>query len=131
VKHIGELEVSSNVPVLRVAINRPCEMNSASKTNCFSAGIAAPGESRFEKIEADGLGGPVHAHFVRKLQAVFPVPSQGSEPEDVRILLRELQTKLSGITAPAGMGRTQPVKHPVRNFAKGPVSGDCPAKKPA
>ncbi len=54
----------------------------------------APDESKSEKPEI----GPfretaVCAHFGRNLQKIFPLPSNSSEPEKVRIL-RKIQAKL-------------------------------------
>ena len=58
-------------------------------------GALAPDESRFEKPEiGDFRETAVCAHFGWKLQKIFPVPSGGSEPEIVRILLRKIQAKL-------------------------------------
>ena len=61
----------------------------------FQGGALAPAESRFEKPEI----GPfwetaVCAHFSRKLQKIFPLPSGSSEPEIVGILLRKIHAKL-------------------------------------
>jgi hypothetical protein len=61
----------------------------------FHGGAVAPDESKFENPEI----GPfretaVCAHFGRKLQKIFPLPSNTSEPENVGILLRKIQAKL-------------------------------------
>lgn len=61
----------------------------------FQGDALAPDESKFEKPEI----GPfrettVCAHFGRKLQKIFPLPSNTSEPENVRILLWKIQAKL-------------------------------------
>ncbi|MGH6867961.1 MAG: hypothetical protein ACREDA_03600 [Methylocella sp.] len=61
----------------------------------FGGDALTPEESKFEKPEI----GPfretaVCAHFGRKLQKIFPLPSGSSEPEIVRILLRKIQAKL-------------------------------------
>jgi hypothetical protein len=61
----------------------------------FHGGALAPEESQFEKPEI----GPfretsVCAHFGRKLQKIFPLPSISSEPENVRILLHKIRAKL-------------------------------------
>jgi len=63
--------------------------------NRFQGGALAPGESKFEKLEI----GPfretaARAQFVRKLQQIFPLPPNSSEPENVRALLRKIQAKL-------------------------------------
>jgi hypothetical protein len=65
------------------------------KNDRFQGDALAPNESKFEKPEI----GPfretaVCAHFGRKLQKIFPLPSNSSEPENVRILLRKIQAKL-------------------------------------
>ena len=61
----------------------------------FQGGAMAPDESKFEKPEMGSLRETkVCAHFARKLQKIFPLPSNSSEPENVRILLRMIQAKL-------------------------------------
>jgi|GEM_PF-2550350 hypothetical protein len=52
-------------------------------------------ESRFEQAEI----GPVseaaaRAYFGRKLERLFPLPAEHSEPPAMRQLLREIETKL-------------------------------------
>ncbi|MDQ6703896.1 MAG: hypothetical protein M3Z96_12830 [Pseudomonadota bacterium] len=65
------------------------------ENDCYQDDALAPGESRFEKLEIGSFRETtVCAHFGRKLQKIFPLPSNGSEPENVGILLREIQTKL-------------------------------------
>jgi hypothetical protein len=60
----------------------------------FQGDGLAPEESRFEKLEiGSSRATTVCAHFGRKLQKTFPLPSN-SEPENVRILLRKIQAKL-------------------------------------
>jgi hypothetical protein len=61
----------------------------------------APGESRFEKFET-GLffETSAYAHFGRKLQKIFPVPPESSEPKDVRVLLSRIQAKLNKFPVP-------------------------------
>ncbi len=61
----------------------------------FQGGALAPSESKFEKPEI----GPIReitvcARFSRKLQKIFPLPSNSSEPENVRIQLRKIQAML-------------------------------------
>ncbi|MGA7385622.1 MAG: hypothetical protein WBW81_13300 [Methylocella sp.] len=52
-------------------------------------------ESKFEKLEAGPFGKTaVRAQFGRKLQQIFPLPSDSSEPENVRTLLCKIQAKL-------------------------------------
>jgi hypothetical protein len=61
----------------------------------FHGRALAPGESKFEKPEIGPFREPmVCAHFGGKLQKIFPLPSTSSEPENVRILLHEIQAKL-------------------------------------
>jgi hypothetical protein len=61
----------------------------------FHGGALAPDESKFEKPEIVSLRETkVCAHFGRKLQKIFPLPSTGSEPENVRVLLHMIQAKL-------------------------------------
>jgi hypothetical protein len=51
-------------------------------------------ESKFEKPEIGPIWETaVRTHFGRKLQQVFPLPSNSSEPENVRILLRKIQAR--------------------------------------
>src|SRR5205807_3126541 len=61
----------------------------------FHDGALAPGESKFEKPEIGHFRETtVCGPFGRKLQKIFPLPSTNSEPENVRILLHEIRTKL-------------------------------------
>jgi len=61
----------------------------------FQGDTLAPEESKFEKPEIWPFRETtVCAHFGRKLQKIFPLPSNGSEPENVRVLLRTIQAKL-------------------------------------
>ena len=58
-----------------------------------------PGQSRFETFEH----GPIlerasYAHFGRKLRMIFPLPPESSQPEEVRILLSEIQARLSKVS---------------------------------
>jgi hypothetical protein len=65
------------------------------KNDRFRGDALAPDESKFEKPEIGPFRGTaVCAHFGRKLQKIFPLPSNNSEPENVRILLRKIQAKL-------------------------------------
>ncbi len=62
---------------------------------CFQGDALAPDESRFEKPEIVSFReATVCAHFGRKLQKIFPLPCNSSEPDNVRILLRKIQAKL-------------------------------------
>jgi hypothetical protein len=62
--------------------------------NGFRDGTFVPDESKFEKPEFWPFGETVaRGYFGRKLQQVFPLPSNSSEPEDVRILLRKIRAK--------------------------------------
>jgi hypothetical protein len=68
----------------------------------FHGGAFAPDESKFEKPEIGSFREPmVRAHFGRKLQKIFPLPSTSSEPESVRILLHKIRTKLDNPHLPA------------------------------
>ncbi len=65
------------------------------ENDCYQYDALAPDENRFEKLEIGSFRETtVCAHFGRKLQKIFPLPANGSEPENVGILLREIQTKL-------------------------------------
>jgi hypothetical protein len=65
------------------------------ENDCFQGDTLAPGESKFEKPEIGSFReATVRAHFGRKLQKIFPLPANSSEPENVRILLRKIQAKL-------------------------------------
>jgi hypothetical protein len=71
-------------------------MKSKLKRDRFLGGAMGPGESRFETFEP----GPVlerasYAHLGHKLRMLFPLPPESTEPEDVRVLLSEIQAKLS------------------------------------
>lgn len=71
------------------------------KNNSFPGGALAPEESRFEMPEIGPLRETaVCAHFGRKLQKIFPLPSGNSEPENVRILLRKIQATLNKFPVP-------------------------------
>ena len=65
------------------------------ENNRFQGDALAPDESKFEKPETWPFRETtVCAHFGRKLQKIFPLPSNSSEPENVRILLRKIHAKL-------------------------------------
>jgi hypothetical protein len=67
----------------------------------FQGGAMAPDESRFEKPEIVSFReATVCAHFGRKLQKIFPLPCNSSEPDNVRILLRKIQAKLDKLPVP-------------------------------
>lgn len=76
-------------------------MKSTPENERFQGGAMGPDESRFEKLEI-GPFRPVArcAHFGRNLQKIFPLPSNGSEPDNVRILLRKIKAKLDGPPVP-------------------------------
>ena len=70
-------------------------MKLAPENVTFRGGALAPDESKFEKPEIGSFRETtVCAHFGRKLQKIFPLPLNSSEPENVRILLRKIQAKL-------------------------------------
>ena len=61
----------------------------------FHGGVMAQGESKFEKPEVGSFRETkLSAHFGRKLQTIFPLPSTTSAPENVRTLLHKIQAKL-------------------------------------
>jgi hypothetical protein len=61
----------------------------------FQGDAMAPDESKFEKpLIGSFRETTVRAHFGRKLQKIFPLPANSSEPENVRVLLRMIQAKL-------------------------------------
>lgn len=60
--------------------------------NRFRGDTLAPGESKFENPEIGSFRETaVRAHFGRKLQKIFPLPSDELEPEDVRMLLQKIR----------------------------------------
>jgi hypothetical protein len=83
----------------RVRVRKPNNqagfgMKLTPEKNGFRDGALAPAESKFEKPEI----GPfretvVRAHFGRKLEHIFPLPSNSSEPENIRLLLRKIHAK--------------------------------------
>jgi hypothetical protein len=76
-------------------------MKFKSRHDHFSVGAVAPEESRFEKFETGFFfETSAYAHLSRKLQKIFPLPPECSEPEDVRILLITIQEKLSKFPVP-------------------------------
>jgi hypothetical protein len=82
-------------------IKQSLAMKSTLKRDRFPGGGAAPEVSRFETIEP----GPFFetsacAEFGRKLQKIFPLPPESSEPEDVRVLLKKIQAKLNTFPFP-------------------------------
>ena len=67
----------------------------------FQGDGLASDESKFEKPEILSLRETkACAHFGRKLQKTFPLPSNNSEPETVRILVRKVQAKLDKLLVP-------------------------------
>jgi hypothetical protein len=70
-------------------------MNLTVENDRFQGDALASDESKFEKPEIGSVRETtVCAHFGRKLQKIFPLPSNSSEPDNVRILLRKIQAKL-------------------------------------
>ena len=52
-------------------------------------------ESRFEKADIGLLVEPsIQVRFGRTLKKLFPLPAEHSEPNEMHILLQEIQTKL-------------------------------------
>jgi hypothetical protein len=83
-----------------IPIKQLFTMKSKLKRDRFLGGAMGPVESRFETFEP----GPVlerasFAHFGRKLRMIFPLPPESSEPEDVRILLGEIQARFSKVSS--------------------------------
>jgi hypothetical protein len=71
-------------------------MKIRSNPNDFSDGVPLQAKSRFEKADIGPILGKNNCgHFGRKLQKIFPLPVESSEPEKVRNLLREIQAKLN------------------------------------
>lgn len=73
-------------------------MKTNSNHDHFPGGAPAPEESRFEKAEI----GPffetaICGQFGRKLQKIFPLPLESSEPDDFHSLLSEIQAKLNNL----------------------------------
>jgi len=61
----------------------------------FQGGAMAPDESKFENpLIGSFRETTVRAHFGRKLQKIFPLPANSSEPENVRVLLRMIHARL-------------------------------------
>ena len=70
-------------------------MKSTSEAERFRGCALAMNESKFEQPDI----GPfcetaVRAHFGKKLEKLFPLPPENSEPENIRLLLRKIQAKL-------------------------------------
>jgi hypothetical protein len=62
-------------------------------------------ESKFEQPDIWSFcETAVRAHFGSKLQRLFPLPPENSEPENIRALLRNIQEKLDESPVP-GDGR--------------------------
>jgi hypothetical protein len=82
-----------------IPIKQSFTMKSKLKRDRFLGGAMGPGESRFETFEpGPALERASYAHFGPKLRMIFPLPSESSEPEDVRILLSEIQARLSKVS---------------------------------
>lgn len=70
------------------------QMKSTAETH-LSQGAAAPEDSRFEQFNMEAFSETsACAYFGRKLQKLFPLPAENSEPDDLRLLLRAMQAKL-------------------------------------
>ena len=64
-------------------------------------------ESRFKKFDPGPcLKRPAYAHFGLKLQKIFPLPPDHTEPADVRVLLSKLEAKLNAFPATGESSRT-------------------------
>jgi len=71
------------------------------ENGCFQADASTPDESKFEKPEIWSFReATVCAHFGRKLQKIFPLPCNSSEPDNIRILLRKIKAKLDNPPIP-------------------------------
>jgi hypothetical protein len=82
-----------------IPIKQSFTMKSKLKRDRFLGGAMGPGESRFETFEpGPALERASYAHFGPKLRMIFPLPPESSEPEDVRILLSEIQIRLSKVS---------------------------------
>ena len=67
----------------------------------FQGGFMAQDESKFENpLIGSFRETSVGAHFSRKLQRIFPLPANSSEPENVRVLLRMIQAKVDNPPVP-------------------------------
>ncbi len=78
-------------------------MTSMSKRNLVPSRAGTLKESRFETFDLEPFLKPepvACAQFRRNLQKIFPLPPENSEPEDVRVLLKKIQAKLSGCPVP-------------------------------
>jgi hypothetical protein len=76
-------------------------MKVTSSHSCFPGGAALPEESRFEKFEAGRFVETVgYAHLGQKLRTMFPLPSESSGPEDLRLLVRKLEATLGKFPVP-------------------------------
>jgi hypothetical protein len=61
----------------------------------FPIGALASSESRFEQPDTGPFcSNGVRAYFGRKLQRLYPLPPDSSEPANVRKLLRRIEAEL-------------------------------------
>jgi hypothetical protein len=76
-------------------------MKTNSNHGDFPGGAPALEESRFEKAEIGPcFEAAIRGQFGRKLQKIFPLPLESSEPDDIQCLLREIQAKLNILAQP-------------------------------
>jgi hypothetical protein len=67
------------------------------RTDVYCSGALAANESRFEQADIGPVcGKTIHAYLSRRLQKLFPLPPESTEPEKVRTLLRKIEAKLDG-----------------------------------
>jgi hypothetical protein len=67
----------------------------SSETEHFRVGALAANESKFERPDIGSFcEAAVRAQFGRKLEGLFPLPPENSEPENIRLMLRKMQAKL-------------------------------------
>lgn len=88
--------VKCQVPAKLEHSKQSFTMKIYSNQNDFLGGVPLQAESRFENAEIGPIRGKTQCgHFGRKLQKIFPLPRENSEPEKLRNLLLEIQAKLN------------------------------------